>query len=228
MSSTFYSWKESLSTEQNLSISSEKKYRHRHSPSQLAALNDLYHKSDHPPLDQRINLAERLGMLVLLHFNSIFHIQHSLTYRETKTVNAWFQNKRASTKKRSRGGSSDIPQLSSNSSSTVNTPHHQELEDFPDTDYPPFDNLLVSLEHPSHQPLDNSQFYTEPDIMPRKIRIRPTVQQTDELKKLYSINPHPSREEREDLVERTGMYVSPTHTPFHSLTLYHPPGGIKA
>ncbi|KAI6048039.1 hypothetical protein EDC04DRAFT_47785 [Pisolithus marmoratus] len=65
-----------------------KKPRHRHSPTQLAALNELFEKSDHPSLDDRVELAEKLGM-------------------ETKTVNAWFQNKRASTKKRNKGGPSD-------------------------------------------------------------------------------------------------------------------------
>ncbi|KAI6112436.1 hypothetical protein EDD16DRAFT_1521440 [Pisolithus croceorrhizus] len=65
-----------------------KKPRHRHSPTQLAALNELFEKGDHPSLEDRVELAERLGM-------------------ETKTVNAWFQNKRASTKKRNKGGPSD-------------------------------------------------------------------------------------------------------------------------
>ncbi|KAH7886210.1 homeodomain transcription factor [Phlebopus sp. FC_14] len=65
-----------------------KKPRHRHSPAQLAALNELFDKNEHPSLDERSELAEKLGM-------------------ETKTVNAWFQNKRASTKKRNKGAPSD-------------------------------------------------------------------------------------------------------------------------
>ncbi|KAL4070500.1 hypothetical protein J3A83DRAFT_4094497 [Scleroderma citrinum] len=65
-----------------------KKPRHRHNPTQLAALNELFEKSEHPTLDERVQLAEKLGM-------------------ETKTVNAWFQNKRASTKKRNKGGTSE-------------------------------------------------------------------------------------------------------------------------
>ncbi|KAI5998063.1 hypothetical protein EDD15DRAFT_2386812 [Pisolithus albus] len=65
-----------------------KKPRHRHTATQLAALNELFEKGDHPSLEDRVELAERLGM-------------------ETKTVNAWFQNKRASTKKRNKGGPSD-------------------------------------------------------------------------------------------------------------------------
>jgi len=39
-----------------------KKPRHRHSPTQLAALNELYDRNEHPALDLRSALAERLGM----------------------------------------------------------------------------------------------------------------------------------------------------------------------
>jgi len=42
--------------------SSGKKPRHRHSPTQLAALNELYEKNEHPSLDDRNELAEKLGM----------------------------------------------------------------------------------------------------------------------------------------------------------------------
>jgi len=41
-----------------------KKPRHRHSPKQLAALNELFEQNEHPPLEQRTALAERLGMCV--------------------------------------------------------------------------------------------------------------------------------------------------------------------
>jgi hypothetical protein len=41
---------------------SGKKPRHRHSPTQLAALNELYEKNEHPSLDDRNELAEKLGM----------------------------------------------------------------------------------------------------------------------------------------------------------------------
>ncbi|KAG6332337.1 hypothetical protein ID866_6755 [Astraeus odoratus] len=78
-----------------------KKPRQRHSAAQLAALNGLFEKSEHPSLDQRVELAEKLGM-------------------ETKTVNAWFQNKRASTKKRNKGGPSE---------QTPATSHGDTLED---------------------------------------------------------------------------------------------------
>lgn len=43
--------------------------------------------------------------------------------------------------------------------------------------------------------------------MPRKGRARPTAAQTEELRKLYDANPHPSKEEREELGGRIGMYV---------------------
>ena len=39
-----------------------KKPRHRHSAYQLAALNELYDKNEHPPLEERTALAERLSM----------------------------------------------------------------------------------------------------------------------------------------------------------------------
>ncbi len=43
-----------------------KKPRHRHSPMQLAALNELYDKTEHPSLEDRTALAERLGMYVTM------------------------------------------------------------------------------------------------------------------------------------------------------------------
>ena len=42
----------------------QKKPRHRHSPAQLAALNELFDQNDHPPLEQRTALAEHLRMYV--------------------------------------------------------------------------------------------------------------------------------------------------------------------
>jgi hypothetical protein len=46
----------------------QKKPRHRHSPTQLAALNVLFDQDEHPPLEVRAALAERLGMQVPLIF----------------------------------------------------------------------------------------------------------------------------------------------------------------
>jgi hypothetical protein len=51
---------------------SHKKPRHRHSPHQLAALNELFELNEHPPLEQRSALAERLGMYVLVIFLFFF------------------------------------------------------------------------------------------------------------------------------------------------------------
>jgi hypothetical protein len=41
--------------------------------------------------------------------------------------------------------------------------------------------------------------------MSRKMRMRPTAEQTEELKKLYHLTPHPTSEERQALAERIGM-----------------------
>jgi hypothetical protein len=41
--------------------------------------------------------------------------------------------------------------------------------------------------------------------MPRRMRVRPTPDQTEELKKLYNINPHPTTDQRQLLSERIGM-----------------------
>lgn len=40
----------------------QKKPRHRHSPAQLVALNQLFVHDEHPSLEARSILAERLGM----------------------------------------------------------------------------------------------------------------------------------------------------------------------
>lgn len=39
-----------------------KKPRHRHTAAQLTALNALFDKVEHPSLDERTSLGERLGM----------------------------------------------------------------------------------------------------------------------------------------------------------------------
>ena len=41
--------------------------------------------------------------------------------------------------------------------------------------------------------------------MNRKMRIRPTAEQTEELKRLYNLNPNPTSEERQALADRIGM-----------------------
>ncbi|KAI0931386.1 hypothetical protein AcW2_000288 [Taiwanofungus camphoratus] len=185
-----------------------KKPRHRHSAFQLAALNELYDKNEHPPLEERTALAERLGM-------------------ETKTVNSWFQNKRASSKKRHKGSSGahnaasssaaqvELPPISALIASVSAPPSlSTEFDDFSDDEH-------LRISHPLHSgaartPQQQSLFYAgnpqhrhlfEPDnnSMARKARSRPSAAQTEELRKLYDTNPHPSKEEREELGDRIGM-----------------------
>ncbi|KAG6814008.1 hypothetical protein H0H92_004501 [Tricholoma furcatifolium] len=174
-------------------IQKQKKPRHRHSPAQLAALNELYDKNEHPPLELRSSLAERLGM-------------------EIKTVNAWFQNKRASSKKRTRGVSYNVPPvIPSTTASSSNNPtrHPSEFDDYYyDDDYLPLDdvsraNSLVPPDYPGYS--DYSHFPSETDSMPRRMRMRPSIEQTDELRKLYNITPHPTSDQRQHLAERIGM-----------------------
>ncbi|KAH7916381.1 hypothetical protein BJ138DRAFT_1108749 [Hygrophoropsis aurantiaca] len=108
--------------------SAPKKPRHRHSPAQLAALNELFDKNEHPSLDDRSELAEKLGM-------------------ETKTVNAWFQNKRASTKKRNKGtapASSNDPPAST---SSIDPPLQKATKASSSTS-PSLSNLLNSPQTP--------------------------------------------------------------------------------
>lgn len=106
---------------------SAKKPRHRHSPKQLEALNELYDKNEHPSLDDRTELAEKLGM-------------------ETKTVNAWFQNKRASAKKRNKpaaSASTDAPPQKSPSSTLPS------IANLLNSSPPPPTRNISSRSHPS-------------------------------------------------------------------------------
>jgi len=65
MSPPFDSWAADHSfPNQKPSSQPQKKPRHRHSPAQLAALNELFDQNEHPPLEHRTTLAERLGMYV--------------------------------------------------------------------------------------------------------------------------------------------------------------------
>ncbi|KAF7784183.1 transcriptional regulator family: Homeodomain [Agaricus bisporus var. burnettii] len=176
---------------------SQKKPRHRHSPAQLAALNELFDKNEHPSLELRSALADRLGM-------------------ETKTVNAWFQNKRASTKKRSKGTqSADIPvsnPMPPQYSPVSYPPRRLDYDDYVDDDYPPPSDSYSRAS--SVLPPDTSPFYlnnaelsyymTDSDAA-RRMRLRPSPDQIEELRKLYAINPHPSAEERQVIAERIGM-----------------------
>lgn len=141
--------------------------------------------------------------------------------RETKTVNAWFQNKRASSKKRVRGGT--VASYESQPINTTPAPHpssvphdfhrNHDMDDMLDDEYA-FDTQhsrsasVIPSDYPSslyagHS--DQTHFYTELDNMPRRMRMRTSSEQTDELKKLYSINPHPTTEQRQMLAASIGM-----------------------
>ena len=56
-----------------------KKPRHRHSAAQLAALNELYERNEHPSLDERTSLAEKLRMYALSPLVFRYHMTHSPT-----------------------------------------------------------------------------------------------------------------------------------------------------
>jgi hypothetical protein len=153
-----------------------------------------------------------------------------VNYREVKTVNAWFQNKRASSKKRSN---------KTGSTSAGGSSREQNNSNSPQFELPPISKLLASVSAPSSQldydELSEDELYTDrlPSVppqrqqsafyagnpqhrhlfdsetsMPRKGRSRPSAAQTEELRKLYDANPHPSKDEREELGVRIGMYVS--------------------
>src|SRR5271170_4292501 len=97
--------------------------------------------------------------------------------REIKTVNAWFQNKRASSKKRtkpvsSQQDNSSVIHLSSTQTDFFRLP---DTDDFHDDEYPSLDihhSRAASL-GPSDMPSsfytghsDHSHFYTESDSIP--------------------------------------------------------------
>ncbi|KAJ7630962.1 hypothetical protein FB45DRAFT_917076 [Roridomyces roridus] len=96
--------------------------RHRHSAVQLAALNALYLETEHPSLVQRTELALSIGL-------------------HQKSVNSYFQNKRAS-KKRPRGNQHIAPPPE------TDPLFPQESQSFPLESIPP-----QSLQHPSDEEL---------------------------------------------------------------------------
>ncbi|KAK7686667.1 hypothetical protein QCA50_010267 [Cerrena zonata] len=199
-----------------------KKPRHRHSAFQLAALNELYEQNDHPPLQSRTSLAERLGM-------------------EVKTVNAWFQNKRASTKKRSTKASASQPSVQPSQQSyelppisaliaSVPSPApqsvHQDFDELSEDDhlshFSDRDLSRIPYSSSEHHRQRQTSFFAgnaqhrhaiESDqSMPRKGRSRPTQVQTEQLKAFYEHTSHPTKIQREELGQRIGMrYQSVTN-----------------
>ncbi|KAK1221902.1 hypothetical protein PQX77_015282 [Marasmius sp. AFHP31] len=194
------------SSPSDVSRDRQKKPRHRHSPTQLAALNELYERDEHPALELRISLAERLGM-------------------ETKTVNAWFQNKRASSKKRTVNRSAperDSPPINSVPPSAIpgSNQHEEYFEDdqYSSIDYPQRPSSLQSFNPALGWPQlygsspDHTQLLSDDASSRSRMRVRPTPEQTEELRKLFQVAAHPSTEQRQALADRIGMrYQSVTN-----------------
>ncbi|KAJ7508606.1 homeodomain transcription factor [Mycena galericulata] len=156
-----------------------KKPRHRHSAVQLAALNNLFDQTEHPTLIQRTELAQSLGL-------------------ETKSINAFFQNKRASLKKLPRGSPYGRPHPSPYSS----------IDD--DYFYPPINDGVGQNQYfrsaaphldqdPRQYPPDHNQFLSE-SASERLSRL-----QVDELQRFYRLNPYPTPEETKAIAEQLAM-----------------------
>ena len=208
----------------------QKKPRHRHSAFQLAALNQLYERNEHPSLDDRTNLAEKIGMYAIF-APSVFPLSltHSIRLRETKTVNAWFQNKRAANKKRSRPGQSpatyDLPPISSLLSPADSSPAtYNEDPSISQVNSPSIPRMQLPSSRINHtqgspevskrqtafyagNPEHDHTYESSVAMLPSRprMRMRPSQSQTDELRKAYIIDPHPTKEQREELGKRIGM-----------------------
>ena len=131
--------------------------------------------------------------------------------RETKTVNAWFQNKRASSKKRVRGGvgSHDSRQANKHISSA----QQQDVERLETENA--LDDLGESPSGPTVQPV-SSKYNVPPasrhpaghhEGLSHDPRQRLSEDQLEGLKKLFNVNPHPTPEDRHALSASLGMYV---------------------
>lgn len=93
---------------------------------------------------------------------------------------------------------------------------HPEFDDFQDDDHSSVDihhSRSASVIGPEYSSAfytglpDQAHFYTASDNIPRKMRMRPSSEQAEELKKLYHINPHPTTEQRQALSASIGMSV---------------------
>lgn len=134
---------------------------------------------------------------------------------QTKTLNAWFQNKRASAKKRSVKVSEPVPTtvqhlstLPSTPSSSADSPFHRSFDDLPEEEYltPEYQALLQTTptDSPEHQRLLD-EILSNKAIMSHKRRMRPNGSQSQQLKDFFNVNPHPSKEERQELGNSIGM-----------------------
>ena len=201
----------------------QKKPRHRHSPHQLAALNELFDLNEHPPLEQRSALAERLAMCVPI-FETTLSFSHPcqppmLTQvfirRETKTVNAWFQNKRASSKKRVRGGAASHDSRQTNKS-VSSVPSTQQHLDGQGVERPDGKNVAddlgaqsASSKHGSVPVIAASrQPATHHEHSSHDPRHRLSEEQLEGLRKFFNKNTHPTPEDRHALSASLGMSVS--------------------
>jgi hypothetical protein len=57
--------------------------------------------------------------------------------------------------------------------------------------------------------VDQSHYFPETNTFLRKVRTRPSDGQAAELRELFKKTSHPTKEQREQLADRIGMYVSP-------------------
>lgn len=181
-----------------------------------------------------------------------FRLRPVSTQRPTKTLNAWFQNKRASDKKRkeketeylhpplqSQEGQIDRHQVgtaaarelsngavaSTPPSSHTDSPYGispRPLEDEvvgDEAEHPAYaghhhnrnglrsaPSSVGTPDHPRHLPeiLPDPSPAT-PSTIPLKRRLRPSGSQSQHLKDFFNENPHPTKEERQELGESLGM-----------------------
>lgn len=161
-------------------------------------------------------------------------------YRETKTVNSWFQNKRASCKKRHKGAAMTTVPVSAGAGSSASSASMKKSSGNSSVELPPISALIASVSsrsglglgppprQPEYDEYDEEEFirrlplaqqqqlfhaahqqhshFDVPEQNERpKARSRPSAAQTEELRKVYEVNPHPSKEAREVLGHKLGM-----------------------
>ncbi|KAF7307396.1 Pantothenate kinase [Mycena indigotica] len=159
-----------------------KKPRHRHSAVQLAALNALYDQTEHPSLAQRTELALALGL-------------------ETKSVNTYFQNKRASLKKQPRGiydHPSSTSRKTTTSCSSSTPPLYNPVPNEDDDDR---DLHQVQLDH--RQPVNQSQYIPDPNSAQHLSRAH-----VEELYQIRLRNPYPTSDESKMIADRLQVHHS--------------------
>jgi hypothetical protein len=119
--------------------------------------------------------------------------------RETKTVNSWFQNKRAaSSKKKSSARTSiqDLPTIAT----LVGSSKPSEYEDaFDDTSF-------LDTARSSTVPKAMKQVRSVPDLG-HPMHLLPSTDQEMELRKLFNGNPQPTDYESQIIAEKIGLFV---------------------